>query len=292
MIAIQCEAVTKSFGSTKALENVSFSLEEGKIYALLGRNGAGKTTLLNCLCTKYLPDNGEIKVLEEKAYENEKVLREICFLSDYLEPFKTNKIKDILKFSRSFYRNWDEKLMEELLDYFEINVKSKYEVLSKGKKTAVSIIIGLCSGCKVVLFDEIYSGLDAVARQGFYEILLNEQEKNERTFVLSTHLIEEMAGLFDHVIVIDQGKIILDEGIEEVYEKAYKCVGRTEQDEILKDINVIDKKQMGSITEYTIYDELSIETQKKLEGRGFGISGASLQEVFVAYTSGNMKTWR
>ena len=77
MKAIECKQVSKQFDDVVALKSVSFQLESGKIYALLGRNGAGKTTLLNCLCTKYLPDSGEIFVLEEEAYENEKVLKEI-----------------------------------------------------------------------------------------------------------------------------------------------------------------------------------------------------------------------
>lgn len=292
MTAIQCKGISKSFENTKALENVSFALEEGKIYALLGRNGAGKTTLLNCLCTKYLPDCGDIEILEETAYENEKVLSEICFLSDYLEPFTTRKVRDILKFASTFYAKWDKELMERLLDFFEISQKSKYEALSKGRKTAVSIIIGLCSGCQVVLLDEIYSGLDAVARQGFYQILLSEQEKNPRTFVLSTHLIEEMTGLFDHVIMIDKGKIILDEEIEQLHEKAYKCIGRPEYEKYLQGKNIICKKQVGAVTEYDIYGEMTREEQRKLEESGFRIDRLSLQELFVAYTSDSIKEWR
>ena len=292
MKAIECEGISKSFGNTKALENISIALEEGKIYALLGRNGAGKTTLLNCLCTKYLPDCGEIKILEEKAYENEKVLREICFLSDYLETFTTKKVKDILRFASTFYSKWDDELMERLLAYFEINKKSRYQALSKGRQTAISIIIGLCSGCKIVLFDEIYSGLDAVARQGFYEILLDEQEKNPRTFVLSTHLIEEMAGLFEHVVMLDKGKLIINEEIETFHEKSYKCVGRTDQERYLEGKNVIYKKQMGAVTEYNIYDEMTLEEQRKLEEKGFRISASSLQEIFVAFTSDSIKGWR
>lgn len=211
MIAVKCNNVSKAFGKTKALEQVSFELEKGKIYGLLGKNGAGKTTLLNCLCTKYLPDSGEIYVLEEEAYENEKVLSQICFMSDYMESFSVKRVNAILKFASQFYEKWDDLLMNRLLDFFEINRKSLYEALSKGKKTAVSIIIGLCSGCEIVLLDEIYSGLDAAARKSFYEILMEEQEKAPRTFLLSTHLIEEMSGLFDEVLIMDKGKIILND---------------------------------------------------------------------------------
>lgn len=91
MIAVKCNNISKSFGDIEALTNVNFQLEAGHIYALLGRNGAGKTTLMNCLCTKYLPDSGDIFLLEERAYENEKVLSQICFMSDHMNAFDLKK---------------------------------------------------------------------------------------------------------------------------------------------------------------------------------------------------------
>lgn len=291
MIAVKCNNVAKTFGKTKALEQVSFELEQGKIYALLGKNGAGKTTLLNCLCTKYLPDSGEIYLLEEEAYENQKVLSQICFMSDYMETFSMKRVTGILKFASQFYEKWDDVLMERLLDFFEINKKSLYKALSKGKKTAVSIIIGLCSGCEIVLLDEIYSGLDAAVRKSFYEILMEQQEKTPRTFLLSTHLIEEMSGLFDHVLMMEQGKIILNDNIEDIHNKSYKCIGRTDQADSLKNKNVLSKKTMGAVTEYCIYDDLSVTEREQLEGQGLTFQTLSLQELFIAVTSGSTKEW-
>lgn len=291
MIAIECKEVSKSFGKTKVLDQVNIQLEQGKIYALLGRNGAGKTTLMNCLCTRYLPDAGEIYLLEEKAYENEKVLNEICFMSDYMETFSTKKVKDILKFAGSFYEKWDKDLMKNLMEFFEISPKVLYDGLSKGQKTVVGIIIGLCSGCEIVLLDEIYSGLDAVARQNFYEILMKEQEKNPRTFVLSTHLIEEMAGLFEHVVMIDKGKIILSEEVEIIHEKSYKCVGRAELEGCLSGKNILSKQQMGAMAEYYIYDELNERELGELMSKGFTVSALSLQELFLAFTADTTKKW-
>lgn len=291
MTAIKCTNVSKSFSDTKVLNDVNLELEAGHIYALLGRNGAGKTTLMNCLCTKYLPDTGDIFLLEEKAYENEKVLKQICFMSDYIQVFASKKVKDILKFASCFYENWDNALMNKLLDFFSINRKMLYSALSKGMCTIVSIIIGLCSGCEIVLLDEIYSGLDAVARQQFYDILLKEQEKHPRTFILSTHLIEEMTGLFENVIMMDKGSILLKEDMETLYEKSYKCVGRTDQSDCLNGKNVIFQKQMGSITEYDIYDTFTAKEQKELEALGFSFSSLSLQELFIAFTAGSATEW-
>lgn len=291
MKAIECKQVSKQFDDVVALKSVSFQLESGKIYALLGRNGAGKTTLLNCLCTKYLPDSGEIFVLEEEAYENEKVLKEICFMSDHLENFELKKVKNLLFYASCFYENWNQELMERLLDLFEIRPKEMYASLSKGQQTAISIIIGLCCGCKVVLLDEIYSGLDAVLRQQFYEILLEEQEKNPRTFVISTHLIEEMASLFDGILIMNKGLILLQEDMETLHQKSYKCIGRTDKADRLQNKHVIYTNTMGTVTEYSIYDTFTQAERKALEEEGFTFSSLSLQELFIAMTSTATKEW-
>lgn len=289
MNAIKCEGVSKSFKEKKALNHVDFEIETGKIYALLGRNGAGKTTLMNCICTKYLQDEGKIEVLGEPVYENEKVLKQICFMSDNMDSFELKKVKYILKFAENFYENWNKSLESKLIELFELNIKSSYAALSRGQRTAVSIIIGLCSGCEIVLFDEIYSGLDAVARQEFYEILMEEQEKNPRTYILSTHLIEEMSGLFDNVIILDKGRVILCEDVEKIHSKSLKIVGRTEQMEILKKKNVLRIKEAGTISECIVYDDISLSEREKLEESGFNVSSAELQELFVALTAGNTK---
>lgn len=291
MIAIECKNVSKQFQNTQALDNVNFQLQTGHIYALLGRNGAGKTTLMNCLCTKYLPDSGNIYLLEEKAYENEKVLKQICFMSDHMGVFSLKKVKDILKFASCFYENWDNALMNKLLDFFDIQKKALYPALSKGKQTIISLIIGLCCGCEIVLLDEIYSGLDAVARQQFYEILLKEQEKKPRTFILSTHLIEEMTGLFDSVLMMDKGTILLSEDMETLRSKSYKCVGRTDRADCLKEKNVIYQKHMESVTEYNIYDTFTTKERAELEALGFTFSSLSLQELFIAFTSNSTMEW-
>lgn len=291
MKAIECKQVFKAFGENKVLRDVTFSIESGKIYALLGRNGAGKTTLMNCLCTLFIQDSGEIRLLEEVNYENEKVLSEICFMSDFIAEFEIKKVKQILKYASCFYERWDTALMEKLLNFFEIDRKQLYSALSKGKKTLVSIIIGLCSGCKIVLFDEIYSGLDAVARQQFYKILLEEQEKNPRTFILSTHLIEEMTEVFDGVVIMDEGTILLNEEMDKIYEKSIKCVGRTEKVECFKGKNLLYQKNMGTISEFDFYDTFTEAEQRELTEEGFSFQSLSLQELFIACTAKEEKEW-
>ena len=283
MKAIECKNILKKFGDKKALEDVSLSLQGGRIYALIGRNGAGKTTLMNCMCTKYLPDSGEVELLGERAYENEKVLSEICFLSDYMDVFELHSVKHLLRYAGRFYSGWNTEKMKEMLEHFEIKEETMYSALSKGQQTADSIIIGICSGCKIVLFDEIYSGLDAVARKELYEMLMEEQEDTGRTFVLSTHLIEEMAGLFTDVIMLHRGKILLEEDMESIHEKSFKCMGRVEDLQYFKGKNLISQKKMGTLCEYYLYDTLNLQERQKLADAGIQISAMTLQELFIAF---------
>ena len=293
MIVVECKDVSKRFGKNKenVLEHVNMQLEQGNIYALLGRNGAGKTTLLNCLCTKYLPDSGEIRIMGEEAYENEKALSEICFMSDQMDVFDVRSVQYILTYASTFYEKWNLALQKRLLEFFGISMDKLYGALSKGQKTIIGIIIGLCCGCEVVLLDEIYSGLDAATRQDFYEILLEEQERCPRTFVLSTHLIEEMTGLFTHVLILDEGRIILNEEMETIHSKSFKCVGRAGQITGLSGKNVVAQKEMGTIAEYVLYDTLTVSEKQQLEKDGFTVSSISLQELFIALTEHEAVKW-
>ncbi len=301
--AIECINVKKAFKSTDkydgkgkaavkvALDGINVKIKKNRIYALLGRNGAGKTTLMNCICTKCIQDSGEIKVFGETPYENDKVLENIVFMSDDIDGFDMKSVKAILGFAAGFYKNWNKSLSDKLVAFFEIDIKQAYNALSKGQKTVMGIIIGLCSGCEIVLLDEIYSGLDAVARNNFYKILMEEFENNPRTFILSTHLIEEMTALFTDVVIVHKGRVILNEDMDTLFAKSYKCIGRTEQKALLSGKNVIAKNAVGTMTEFLVYDDLSGVEIKKLEDDGFSVSSLSLQELFIGLTEEAPKEW-
>lgn len=297
MNAIECKNVTKTFWSQEkkkagevitAIDNISFAVQEKGIYALLGRNGAGKTTLLNMLCTKCIPNEGEVLLFGEPAYENEKQLKNICFMSDHMPAFDGFTVKKILAYAKAFYESFDYELCQRLLKLYEVKEEMLYSALSKGRQTAFSMIIGLCSNCGIVLFDEIYSGLDAVARQQFYEILMEQQEKNPRTYILSTHLIEEMSGLFTDVIIIDRGKLILTSSMEDLRSRTFKCTGREEAGEILSGKNILDIKRMGPMAQYLVYDELSVQDKEKLLYNHVTVEAMTLQEFFIAVTGRSM----
>jgi ABC-2 type transport system ATP-binding protein len=285
MYAVECKAVEKSFGKKKVFDNLSLALEENKIYALLGRNGAGKTTLLKLIATQFLPNQGEILINGQPAYENEEVLKKICFMTETLAGFDGYKLQKIFQIAKNFYENWDEEMKDRLCRIYELEGKEKLSSLSKGKQTAVSLVIGMASRCPIVMFDEIYSGMDPQARQKFYEILIEDYEKQPRTFLVSTHLIDEMSQMFTDAVIIDKGQILLCESMEAIHEKAWKCVGRKELIEELDSVNVLSRKYIGSIGEAAFYGELSPEQAEDFRAQGMELSSLSLQELFLAITN-------
>ena len=282
--AVELKNVTKKFKEKTVFEDLNLNIEKDKIYALLGRNGVGKTTLMNIITTRYLPNEGEVNVLGEKAFENENVLGEICFMKDKTEAFRGKKVKDIFKLGKIFYDNWDEDFKEKLLKEFEINEKDRYENLSKGKQSAVAIIIGLASRCKVTMLDEIYTGLDAVVRKKFYKILLEDYMENPRTFIISTHLIGEMSNIFSNVIIMGEKKLLVNEDIESLRKKVLEFTAGEELEKILEGKNILKSSQFGGQKKMIVFDDFTKEELNRYKENNISIKTLSLQDIFIALT--------
>ena len=202
--------VTMRFRGHTALEGVSTVIERDGITGLLGRNGAGKTTLMQLLTGHRVPTSGSVEVLGGAPYENEGVLSRVCFVKEgqrYPDHFR---VRDALAAAALVYPDWDADLADGLLHDFDLPVRRPVKKLSRGMTSAVGIVVGLASRAPVTLFDEPYLGLDAVARQLFYDRLLADYAEHPRTVVLSTHLIEEIAPLLERVVLLDRGRVLLD----------------------------------------------------------------------------------
>ncbi|MGY1857431.1 ABC transporter ATP-binding protein [Modestobacter sp. SYSU DS0290] len=214
MTAATLHGVTLRFRGHTALNDVSVGFPADTITGLLGRNGAGKTTLMQLLSGHRVPTSGRVEVLGARPYENDYVLSRICFIKEgqrYPDHFR---VRDAVAVAGTLYPNWDRDLAEQLLNDFDLPRKRAIKKLSRGMTSAVGVVIGLASRAPVTLFDEPYLGLDAVARQLFYDRLLADYAEQPRTVVLSTHLIEEISDLLEHVVLIDQGRVLLDSDAE------------------------------------------------------------------------------
>ena len=208
---IECINLCKNYKEKKVLDNVGLTIEEGKIYGLIGRNGAGKTTLLSVISAQNPASSGEALLDGKQIWENEKALSDICFSRELsgntINGANNLKVKDYLKYAQCFLPHWDDKYANELLSHFQINKKQQINRLSKGMMSMVTIVVALASKAKYTFLDEPTAGLDVVARNDFYKLLIEEYTESGRTFVISTHIIDEASDVFEEVIIIKDKKI-------------------------------------------------------------------------------------
>lgn len=217
--------VTMRFRGHTALDAVSTAVQRDSITGLLGRNGAGKTTLMQLLTGHRVPTSGRIEVFGGQPYENDDVLGRICFVTEAQRYPDHFRVRDALGAAAMVFPDWDADLAASLLRDFDLPDRRPVKKLSRGMTSAVGIIIGLASRAPLTLFDEPYLGLDAVARQLFYDRLLTDYAEHPRTIVLSTHLIEEIAALLERVLLIDRGRVVLDADAETLRGSALTIAG-------------------------------------------------------------------
>jgi len=280
-----CKDIVKKYGKKEVLSNVNLTLEKGKIYGLIGRNGAGKTTLLSIISAQNPATSGTISLDDEQIWENQKTLDNICF-SRELNPVMGNgaaglKIKEYLKIAAIYFPDWDQEMAKTLVKEFELNVKDRIVKLSKGMMSMVTIIVAMASKAEYTFLDEPVAGLDVVMREYFYKLLLEEYTETGRTFVISTHIIEEAADVFEEVIIIRDGKILLKENTQELISKAFRVSGKAEDVEaVTSGLQLHQVEITGRSKGVTVILE---EGQKIKEGFDVSIQSLNLQSVFLAF---------
>ncbi len=286
MSKIKISGLVKIYGSNKVLDNISLEFEAGKIYGLLGRNGAGKTTLLNCITNRVFFNSGEIIVDGESAIENDVALSKIYFMTERDLLPTEYKIKDIFKWTKDFYKDFDVDYAKKLSELFELNIDKKLGSLSTGYNSICKIIITLASNAEVLIFDEPVLGLDANHRELFYSELLKVYEKNESTIILSTHIIEEISDLIEYVAIIKDGKVLKCNSVESLTSECYAVSGKSDKvDEYVKYKKILSEEVLGEFKKVTIDGKRSNEDSMKVNELDLEISKVELQKLFVNLTS-------
>ena len=281
MNAIQIKNITKRYKDVTALDDVSFSFEFGKIYGFLGRNGAGKTTLINIIANRIFADQGEILIDGIPAKENMGVHEKIFCMSEADLYDRDLKVKDHFKWTNRFYTDFDLKKAFELSKKFNLDTNKRFKALSKGYQSIFKLIIALSLNVPYVIFDEPVLGLDANHRELFYSLLLKEFENNERTLIIATHLIEEVSNIIEEVVLIDKGKILVQETVEELLEKGYSVSGAAQEvDHYCVGRNVIGYDELGGLKVAYVLGEKTVLPQES----NLQITAMNLQKLFVKMT--------
>lgn len=281
MNAIQIKDVTKRYHDVTALDHVSFSFAFGKIYGFLGRNGAGKSTLINIIANRIFADEGEVLVDGIPARENMLVHEKLFCMSEADLYEKNLKVKDHFKWMQRFYDCFDLDKAFQTAEKFELDVNQKFKALSKGYQSIFKLIAALSLNVRYVIFDEPVLGLDANHRELFYDLLLRDFETREQTIIIATHLIEEVANIIEEVVLIDKGKVLLQESTEALLETGY-CISGLAQDvdDYCRGKNVIGYDELGSLKlAYLLGEKAQLP-----QGSHLQISPMNLQKLFVKLT--------
>lgn len=281
-MSIQVNAVTKTFGQLNAIDNLSLTLEEGKIYGLLGRNGAGKTTLLNLLTNRLFPTSGTITVDGLGVASGDSAQGGIYFMSEKNLYPETMRIRDIFKWTKTLYGDQMDLVYAAILcAQFGLDTKKRLRQLSTGYTSIFKIIIALSLKIPYILLDEPVLGLDANHRELFYKLLLENYAENPRTILLSTHLIEEVSGLIEQALIIKDGKLIKNESVEKLLSSGYTVTGaKAPVEEYIKDKAVIGTETLGGLMTACV-EGATPETLPD----GLTISPLDLQKLFIRLTN-------
>lgn len=282
MSKIEVRDLTKSYGKTTALNNVSVTFKENCIYGLLGRNGAGKSTLLNIISGRTFADSGEVLIDGVNAIGNDSALGKIHLMSEQLLYNPSLKVRDMFRTASFYYPDFDMEYALKLCSEYELDTNRKLSKLSTGYRTIAKAVNALACGAPIVFFDEPVLGLDANHRDLFYKHVVNRYSERPSTFVISTHLIEETAGIIERAVVIQKGELLLDNDVEEVRSMGYSVSGKAaDVDSFAKGRELMGEDVLGGLK--TVYIKGQLNEAELPEG--LTAEPMNLQNIFIHLTN-------
>lgn len=286
MNAIETHALSKQYKDVIALDQLNVQIPANKIVGLIGKNGAGKTTFLKTCAGRIRQTSGEVTVLGDRVFDNFDVLKRLIFVDEESSYNTTYKVKDILQLAKTYYESWDDELANKLIKHFKIKKDKKFKKLSRGMRTQVNVIVGICCRVPLTILDEPTLGLDPSFRQDFYQILLHDFIEHPRTIVISSHLLNEMEMLLEEVILIDNGTLIMHTSMEEFSNYSILLSGKTDfLQTFTSDKEILQKKDFVHSSEYVIKNELTEEEYTILKRNKVELKSVSPQDLFIYLTT-------
>ena len=251
---IQINDVVKSFDGFRALDGLTMKVEEGSIYGLVGPNGAGKSTILRHIMGIYRPDSGSILVHGQNVYENPAIKAEMAAIPDELYYFNSASTRDMMKFYRGLYPQFDDKRYDALREAFpEVDENQPIRRLSKGMQKQSAFWLALCCQPKVLVLDEPVDGLDPVMRRQVWQVLLDDVSARGTTVLLSSHNLRELEDVCDHVGIMDKGKVLLERTLSDLQDNTVKiqvAYKTTEEPTLPAELQVLHHSRVGRVHTY------------------------------------------
>jgi ABC-2 type transport system ATP-binding protein len=290
-LTVRTEDVSVRFAGVPALDRLDLRLAPGKIHGLLGRNGSGKSTLAATLAGFRRPDEGRVLIeggdlgTAQEPYENAVVTSRVCLIRESGDRPDAVAVKHAVGLSAALRPYWDADLAGDLLDRFEVPLDKKIQKLSRGKKSALGVVLGLASRAPLTIFDESYLGMDVPSRNLFYDMLLADYAEVPRTIVLSTHLVSEVSAMLEEVVILDQGRLVTQSPVDALRGRGASIVGPAAAvDEFTRGFTVLAEERLGGTKSTTVLGDLDPALFAQATAAGLEIGPVGLQDLFVHLT--------
>jgi len=272
--------VTKTFGSFKALDDLSMHVPKGAVYGLVGPNGAGKSTAIRHLTGVYRPDSGSVTMEGLPIYENPELKCRIGYIPDEIFYFPSASLEEMRRFYKGQYPQFDDELFEKLQDVFQLPKKSPIRRFSKGMQKQAAFHLTICTRPDVLILDEPVDGLDPVMRRQVWSLILSDLAQRETTVLISSHNLRELEDICDHVGIMDHGKMLLERSLADMQGNTVKLqlVGDTPEG-----LEVLHESQSGRLRTLVVrgnQEEIAAKVQAT-EPVYFDILPLSLEEIFI-----------
>ena len=289
--AIVTERLTKHFGDRRVVDSLDLRIPQGSVYGLLGRNGAGKSTAIKMIMGMVRPDSGRATLLgEDSATLSEPTRARIAYLAEGHPLYGWMTIDEAVKFTRSFYPRWNEALVDQILDHFELRRKQKFRRLSCGQRAQVSLALAVAPDPELLVMDDPTLGLDTVVRRDFLESLIQIIQRQGRTILFSSHVLGDVERVADRIGLMVGGVLRVDCRTETFRESVRKLVLSFAgyPPESLNIPRLVSSRQVGPNLEIVLvgYDDEQREAIEALKPLSIEVQDLNLEDAFIEYTRG------
>ncbi|HKR66609.1 MAG TPA: ABC transporter ATP-binding protein [Thermoanaerobaculia bacterium] len=286
---IHADHVTVHYGKRIAVDDATFSVEPGSVYALLGRNGAGKSSLVRALLGQTRTERGRVELFGEDAWTHrERLMERVSVVPEEADAPPEMRVRELAQFSSRLYARWSESAFSSRIARFGIDAKSRFGELSKGQKKQVALALALATSPELVLLDDPTLGLDVVARKSLFEEVIADLSDRGLTVLITTHDLAGVETLADRVGVLKGGRLVLDEETETLKARFRRI--RFAAQPVALPANALAQtmvRKWGSGTEsiVTNFDDLEFERLREEASLPVAeVAPMSLEEIFIAVT--------
>ena len=277
---LELQNITKTFGTFRALDDLSMTVPRGSVYGLVGPNGAGKSTAIRVLTGVYRPDGGIVTLEGAPVYENPGAKSRICSIPDEIFYFPSATLEEMRKFYAGIYPKFDNALFNRLYEVFQLPPRSPIRRFSKGMQKQAAFQLSICARPELLVLDEPVDGLDPVMRRQVMNLILSDVAQHGTTVLISSHNLRELEDICDHVGIMDHGRMLLERSLADMQGSTVKLqlVGQAPEG-----LEILHSTQSGRLNTLVVRGSAE-EVTERVQATApayFDVLPLSLEEIFI-----------